>query len=240
MKSMIYALALLVLPLAACTDDQPQTPANAEVQPAQQAAVQEPPTQTAVQTSPQAGFIEGRHYERIESPQPIDADDAKVDVIEIFWYGCPHCYDFEPYISEWRQNMPESAEFTLLPATLNPSWGLHARAFFALQELGQVENLHGKIFQAIHAQGRNLGDLDSITRFVGRFGVDEQAFRDAFMSAEVDDAMMRAGELARAWRITGVPSVIVNGEYRVSAGMAGGYDRMIDVIDFLVEQESGG
>lgn len=236
MKYVIYALAFFLLILTACTDEQ-QAQSTVERQPAQAARGQQ--AQTAATGQP-VQFTEGRHYERIVPPRPIDADDAKVDVIEIFWYGCPHCYDFESYISEWRQNKPESAELVLLPATLNPSWELHARAFFALQQLDQVNNMHSKIFQAIHAQGRNLNNLDSINRFVSQFGVDEQAFQKAFVSPEVDAKMARAGQLARAWRITGVPTVVVNGKYTTSASMAGGYDKMIEVIDYLVEQESGG
>ncbi|MBA2410405.1 MAG: thiol:disulfide interchange protein DsbA/DsbL [Gammaproteobacteria bacterium] len=190
-----------------------------------------------VQAAP--SFSEGEEYDRISPPAPTSVPAGKVEVAEVFWYGCPHCYDFEPYLEKWEQSKPAVAELVLLPATLNPSWLGHARAFYALEVMGEVPRIHKAFFQAIHEQGRLLTDLGSITRFLAQQGVDEAAFRKAYNSPEVEARLQRADKLQRSYMITGVPSVIVDGQYRTSASQAGSYENMLAVIDHLVALEAG-
>ncbi len=186
-----------------------------------------------------AEYAEGVEYERISPPAPTSVDEGRVEVVEVFWYGCPHCYDFEPYVEQWLTSKPQMAEFIRLPAVLNPSWVTHARAYYALETMGEADRVHKTLFQAMHEQGRRLTDVDSIARFLAQQGVDEEAFRKAYNSLEVQTKLQRAAELQRRYAITGVPSVVVDGQYRTSASQAGSYEEMLKVIDYLVAKEAG-
>lgn len=183
-------------------------------------------------------FTEGLQYERIARPVPTHVAPGKVEVVEMFWYGCPHCYHFEPYLKKWLSEKPEAAEFRRIPAALNPGWQILAKTYYALELMGEAERLHPIIFQAIHEQGRRLRDLDSIARFVAQQGVDEQRFRQAFGSLPVQTRVQEAVYLGRDYGLNGVPTVVVNGKYRTSASLAGGYDEVLDVVNFLVDKES--
>ncbi|MDQ3732371.1 MAG: thiol:disulfide interchange protein DsbA/DsbL [Pseudomonadota bacterium] len=181
-----------------------------------------------------ADYTEGSEYDRISPPETVAAESGKVEVVEVFWYGCPHCYDFEPYVEKWLKSKPDVVEFVRMPATLNPSWVTHARAFYALQAMGEIDRAHKALFQAIHEQGRTLFDADSIARFLAQLGIDPQAFRQAYNSPEVQAKLEQVGEQQLRYAISGVPSVIIDGQYRTSASQAGSYEEMLKVIDFLI------
>jgi len=181
---------------------------------------------------------EGIDYERLRVPVPTDVEPGQVEVLEFFWYGCPHCYSFESFVNKWIEAKPESVAFVRVPATLNPNWTPHARMYYALKLMGEIDRLHPIIFQAIQIQGRRLGNLSAMTRFLSQQGVDTERFVRAYNSMEVDSLVRREADRARRYGVTGVPSVIVNGKYRTSASMAGSYANLIQVINYLVEQES--
>lgn len=183
-------------------------------------------------------YMEGAQYARIHPAVPTDVDKGKVEVVELFWYGCPHCYAFEPYLKEWLKNMPEQAQFKRVPAVLNPTWKLHAQTYYALQLMGLTDELHSKIFEAMHAQHRRLNSLDAMSRFLVQQGVDDAKFRATINSLPVQADVNMAAELGRRYQADGVPTVIVNGKYRVTASMAGGHDEMIKVINYLIAQEA--
>ena len=186
-----------------------------------------------------ADYTEGSEYDRISPPATAAADSDKVEVVEVFWYGCPHCYDFEPYVERWLKAKPKAVKFVRMPATLNPSWVTHARAFYALQAIGEIDRAHKALFQAIHEQGRTLFDAGSIARFLAQLGIDPQSFRQAYNSPEVQAKVEQAGEQQVRYAISGVPSVIVDGQYRTSASQAGSYEEMLKVIDYLVAKATG-
>jgi thiol:disulfide interchange protein DsbA len=186
-----------------------------------------------------ADYTEGSEYDRISPPATAAADSGKVEVVEVFWYGCPHCYDFEPYVERWLKSKPKPVEFVRMPATLNPSWVTHARAFYALQAIGEIDRAHKALFQAIHEQGRTLLGAGSIARFLAQLGIDPQSFRQAYNSPEVQAKVEQAGEQQVRYAISGVPSVIVDGRYRTSASQAGSYEEMLKVIDYLVAKATG-
>jgi len=181
---------------------------------------------------------EGIDYERLRVAVPTDVEPGQVEVLELFWYGCPHCHSFEPFVDKWLEGKPESAAFVRIPATTNPKWIPQARMYYALELMGEIDRLHLIIFQAVHTQGRRLGDLSAMSRFLGQQGVDVERFVDTYNSMEVDTRVRREADRTRRYGITGVPTVIVNGKYRTSATMAGSYDDVIKVINYLVEQES--
>jgi thiol:disulfide interchange protein DsbA len=182
-------------------------------------------------------FVEGVHYQPVFPEVPTDVSQGKVEVVELFWYGCSHCYDIEPYINKWLQTKPESVEFMRLPATLNPGWVNHAKTYFALELLNELERIHPLMFLAIHDQGRRLQDLNAILRFLNQQGVDQNRFLEAYQSLEVQTRLRRAGWLNQQYGATGVPAVVVNGKYLTSASMAGGPENLFKVVDLLIKKE---
>lgn len=187
----------------------------------------------------QQAFIEGVDYQPID-PIVKTSDPGKVVVTEVFWYGCPHCFRFEPVIEKWAASLPEGVVFEQLPSSLNPSWTEHARTFYALKMMGAQEQLHAKIFEAIHIKRRRLTGLDSIAKFVADQGVDEKVFRKHYASFPVDSQVRKNKKIEQRYGIQGVPAVIVNGKYLTNGTMAGNYGRMIEIINFLVAGELKG
>lgn len=183
-----------------------------------------------------AEYKEGVEYVTIKTPVAT-SDPDKVVVTEMFWYGCPHCYRFEPYIAKWQQSMPEGVIFEQAPSVLNASWMEHARTFFALEAMGATDKVHEKLFKAIHLQNKRLNSIDTIAAFVAAQGVDEKEFRNHYHSFPVDTKVRKSRQLEKKYGHGGVPAVIINGKYRTSGSMAGSNSSMIKVIDFLVEKE---
>ena len=183
-----------------------------------------------------ASFAEGIEYERLKTPVATGHPD-KVVVTEIFWYGCPHCFRFEPYINKWKSNLPQGVVFEQIASVLNPSWMEHARAFFALKVMGETDKVQQKIFNAIHLQRQALDNVDEMARFVAAAGVDEAAFRAQYHSFPVDTMIRKSRQKERKFGHRGVPAVVVNGKYRTSGSMAGSNAQMIKVIDYLVDKE---
>lgn len=183
-----------------------------------------------------AQWEEGTHYEKLGTPLPTSSPD-KIEVTEVFWYGCPHCYDFKPLIEEWEKNKADDVEFILLPAALGSSWETHARAFYTMQALGVLDKTHSPMFDALARDRKPLNTPERIADFLTEYGVDKEKFLKTFNSFGVNAKMQQAQSKVRAARITGVPTIIVDGKYKVSASMAGNHENMIKVIDYLVEKE---
>lgn len=183
-------------------------------------------------------FEEGYHYHRISPALPLQADAGHVEVLELFWYGCPHCYVFEEYLTKWKRGKADHVKFVRMPAVMNRNWVSQARAYFALQDMGEAERVHTLFFEAIHVQGRRLRDMKSISRFLGQHGIDAGAFETAYRSASVSEQIQHSRQLARDAGASSVPTIIVNGKYRATAGDAGGYDLLLQLMDHLVLQET--
>lgn len=186
-------------------------------------------------------FVEGTHYERIDVPVETGLESespSQVEVVEVFSYMCIHCYSFDPLLQGWEANMPEQAVFNRVPAVFSDDWALMARAFYTAEILGISEQMHGPLFDAIHVKPKNLRDEDEMASlFSEAGGVSEQEFTKAYDSFFVRSRVMQAQAKSRAYGITGVPTMIVNGKYRVDGRMAGSNQGMLDVVNFLVEQE---
>ncbi|MBN1240661.1 MAG: thiol:disulfide interchange protein DsbA/DsbL, partial [Gammaproteobacteria bacterium] len=182
-------------------------------------------------------FQLGTHYQRLTPTQPTSSGPERVEVAEVFWYGCPHCYTFEPYLARWQETKPDYVSFVRIPAVWNPLVELHARAFYTAAALGKGEEMHDAFFAEIHERGALLDSKDALAEFFGRFGVDREAFESAFESFDVHTQVQRAEELSRRYRIESVPSVVVNGKYTANASMAGGYEELIALIDELAASE---
>ncbi len=190
----------------------------------------------STQVMAQQVYNEGVDYKLI-SPAVKTSNPDKVVVTEIFWYGCPHCFRFEPYINRWAANLPDTVFFEQVPSVLNPRWADHARTFYSLKLMGKQQALHEKIFDAIHVKRQRIDRLDSIAEFIAEQGVDEKQFRETFASFPVDALMRKNLQKESKYGHNGVPAVIINGKYLTSATMAGSNERMIQVINFLVAEE---
>jgi thiol:disulfide interchange protein DsbA len=136
----------------------------------------------------------------------------------------------------WNEDKAADINLVRIPAIFNPRWEQHARAFYALELIGELQRGHELLFDGMHEQGRALANLDSMARFLAAYGIDEAKFREAFHSFAVETKISRAKELIRQYQIRGVPAVIVNGEYRITGNSAGGYNQMIEIIEQLTAQ----
>ena len=181
----------------------------------------------------------GQGYMSLDPVVPrLVENDARHEVVELFWYGCSHCYDFEPHIKKWKREKSEDVNFLRVPAIFNARWEQHARAYYALELMGKLEQGHELLFSGIHEQSRGLNDLDSMARFLAANNIDEAKFRESFASFAVETKINRAKQLVRQYQITGVPAMVVDGKYKTSASEAGGYEQLIEVVNELTV-ESG-
>jgi len=189
-------------------------------------------------------FKEGQHYIRMVPSQPTMGGADKIEVAEFFWYGCPHCYSFEPTINAWAADIPTGARFVRIPVVWNTVHELHARLFYTQEVLARNgaladgETFHNTVFQEIQTRGNRLTSEDSIRRLFERFGVDAETFDKTWKSFEVDQRLRVAKDLGRRYSIQGVPAVVVNGRYRTGGQEAGSYDAVPDVINELIARES--
>ena len=179
--------------------------------------------------------IEGR-YDRIKPARVLEKTD-KVEVVDVFWYGCGHCYDFMPLLQQWEARRPEFVDFKRLPAIFSDSWAVHARAYYTAEVLGLGDDLHEPLFKAIHEHGRSLNTKEEIMGFFSEHGGSNEIFSKAYDSFTVDAMARQSQNMPRRWGVRGTPSVIVNGRYIISGRGAGSHENMINVLDVLVERE---
>jgi len=181
-------------------------------------------------------FKEGDQYEVLSSAQPVSTGD-KIEVLELFWYRCPHCNSLEVPLQEWLKNgKPENAEYVAFPAVLSGRWEPEARAFYTLEALGLLDELHGKMFYAIHSEHRNLSAVDRCADWVAEQGSSAQDVLDTYETFAVNTKLNYAKTMTKKYNIQGVPAVIVDGKYRTSVSQAGDSDTLFKVINFLVEK----
>lgn len=178
----------------------------------------------------------GQGYETITPAQPTQ-NPEKVEVIEFFWYGCPHCYHFEPFLHKWEQSLPDYVNFIRQPAIFSALWAKHAKAYFTAEALGIVDKVHADFFDAIQNKKQKLETEDQLAKFFVAHGVDETKFHDAYNSFMVDTKMRQAKMMGPQYKITGVPAIIVNGKYLVTGRLAGSHEKMIETMNKLIEQE---
>ena len=188
-----------------------------------------------------AGIDEGIEYKRISPAQPTITKN-KIEVVELFWYGCPHCFALEPYLKDWLAKKPDNVVFYRVPAVFNASWELHARAFYSAKSLGLIDEgktaFHDAFFNEIHKENKRLNNKKSLQAFFAKFGISEQDFNDAFDSFAVNTKVNRAATLSKRYQADGVPTLVINGKYRTDGPMAGGRKEMLKVLDFLIKKES--
>lgn len=182
-------------------------------------------------------YLEGTHYEVIAKPVRT-ADPNKIEVTEVFWYGCPHCYAFEPLLESWVEKLPEDVAFVRMPGMWNELMQVHAQIYYVEQALGSFDKTHSVVFDAFHQKRNYLQTQDAVRELFVAQGVDAAEFDKAWTSFAVSSQVKQAAAKMREYGINGVPNLIVNGKYRVSAGDAvTSQAEMLKIADFLVAKE---
>lgn len=181
-------------------------------------------------------YEEGTHYDVIKPAVRVGASDEVV-VTEFFWYGCGHCYTFEPLLEVWQKTLPEGVTLQGSPAMWNGAMQLHAKAYYVAEALGVMDTLHPAIFNAMHVQRLRLGTPGSVRELFVANGVSGEDFDKAFDSFGINSQVRQADARARSAKITGTPSLMVNGKYLISASKAGSQANMLKVADFLIQKE---
>jgi len=185
----------------------------------------------------------GKQYVELSSAVPV-AVPGKIEVVELFWYGCPHCYAFEPTINPWAEKLPADVNFVRIPAMFGGIWNVHGQLFITLEVMGVEQEVHKAVFEAIHG-GKKLADPEEMADFLAGLDIVKDKFQDKFkekflstynsfaVKGKVEDAKKKA----QAYQISGVPTMVVNGKYRFDLGTAGGPEGALNVADQLIAKE---
>ena len=182
----------------------------------------------------------GDHYSVLSPAQPTGADPGKVEISEFFMYSCPHCYNFEAFIEKWSQQKAPYIQFVRIPALFNSPARTHARAFYTAETLGILDEAHMAFFRELHVNRKAMTDENELAAFFANYGVDREAFRQAFNSFAVDTQMRKAEALGRRYRISSTPTVVVNGKYIVNGDKITSYEQILQIADYLAQKEASG
>jgi protein dithiol oxidoreductase (disulfide-forming) len=183
---------------------------------------------------------EGRDYQRLARPVPVDAPAGKIEVIEFFWYSCPHCNSFEPKLVSWIQRQPGDVVVRRVPVAFRDDFVPQQRLFYALEAMGKLDELHGKVFEAIHVQRVPTNREDSILAFAEKNGLDRAKFQEVYNSFAVSAKARRAVQLQDAYGVAGVPALGIAGRFYTDGQLAGNMDRALQVADQLIAEARKG
>ncbi|MFP5419708.1 MAG: thiol:disulfide interchange protein DsbA/DsbL [Gammaproteobacteria bacterium] len=179
--------------------------------------------------------FEGHDYTRLKNAQPV-ATGKKIEVLEFFWYRCPHCFQLEPGLSAWLKKLPKDAQIRRVPAVFREDWVPGAKIYYTLEQMGQLERLHNKVFDAYHVDSINLNDPAVLGGWIARQGVDRKKFESIYNSFSTQSKVTKGARLSAIYGITGVPAFIIDGKYSTSVSMARSEPRLFDVLDQLIDK----
>jgi thiol:disulfide interchange protein DsbA len=186
----------------------------------------------------QRRFQEGTHYSRLTPTQPtVETEGDMIEVVEVFQYSCPACFNFEPYLSAWEEGKAEYVNVVRVPAPWNPLSELHARAYYAAQALGIEEESHEAFFNEFHRNRNYLQSEEELAEFYSQFGIDEETFLSTLNSFAVHTKIQRASDLIQRYRVNGTPGIVVHGTYSVTGSQAQSYENWFEIIDELAAVE---
>jgi len=185
---------------------------------------------------PGLALAQGKYaYTELKPQQPTEAAAGKIEVLEFFWYGCPHCYSLEPAIEVWTKKLPADVQFRRVPAVFNERWGHDAAIFYTFEALGVLNKLHRPFFDAIHRDRLRTDNQQALSEWLQKNGVDSNRFFDTMKSFGVQTKLRRAAQLSVAYRIDGTPAMAVQGRYTVSAEQGRSHQGMLDTVDYLLD-----
>ncbi len=182
-----------------------------------------------------AELTEGRDYAVLLSPQPTKSG-KNIEVLEFFWYGCPHCYSLHPHIKAWLKRMPKDVSFRYVPAIFHKSWVPGAKTFYTLEILDEGDKFHDKIYDAIHIKKINLTKEELLFDWITRQGIDRKKFVNIYNSFTVANQSSQSSQMSRKYGLKGVPSLVVDGKYLVSGRMDGTPQETISTLDELIKK----
>jgi thiol:disulfide interchange protein DsbA len=185
-----------------------------------------------------ANYVEGQHFQVLDKPvKTVNAE--KIEVAEVFWYGCPHCFHFEPELIPWIKSLPDDVVFVHVPAIWREPMDLHAKMYYTALQLNLAGQIHPAIFKAMNIDKKLFSSEEEIARFFGGFGIDREKFRSVFNSFTTDSLIRQAGQKVRDYQIEGTPEIIVNGKYRISVRFDGvaNQKHMLRIASYLIDKE---
>jgi thiol:disulfide interchange protein DsbA len=186
---------------------------------------------SALAAGPEA--FEGHDYTNVKNPQPV-ATGNKVEVLEFFWYRCPHCFQLEPGLNKWLKTLPKDAQVRRMPAVFRDDWMPGAKLYYTLEQMDLLGKLHHKVFDAYHLENINLNDPAVLGGWIAKQGVDRKKFEGIYNSFSTQSKVTQGGRLATTYAITGVPAFIIDGKYTTSVGTTGSEARLFEVLDQLI------
>ena len=182
-----------------------------------------------------ATFKEGKDYVKLAKPVASGAPAGKVDVIEFFWYNCSHCNEFEPNFANWVKTAPKNVNVQRVPVAFNATFAPQQKLYYALEGMGKVDELHARIFRAVHVEGQKLSKEDAILAWMAKQpGVDMAKFKEIYNSFSVSNQVRRATQLQEAYGVEGVPSMGVAGRYYTDGTMAGSMPAVLAAVNHLI------
>ena len=164
-------------------------------------------------------------------------ESKSIIVYEFFWYGCPHCYNLEPTMERIEADLDKDTKIVKLPVALRDSWIPHAKLYYALQQMGKIDEVHNLIFEEIHLEDNRLNTEQQMVDFLGKHGIDTNKFMEKYNSFGTEARIKKASNLAKKYQIDSVPTIIVNGKYLTSGSYVSSYDELYSVINLLIERE---
>jgi thiol:disulfide interchange protein DsbA len=185
-------------------------------------------------------YKEGDHYRRLTASQGTSSSPDKIEVAEVFWYGCPHCFNFDPLLESWEKDLPADVAFVRIPVIWNPTNQVHARIMYTADALGKLDEMHIAIFEGMHQKNESYTSDESIVELFEEYGVDEVEFREVYSSFGVTSAVKRAENLTRRYGVRSVPVLVINGKYVTDAPDVKSFGDMLNVANELVERERSG
>ena len=187
--------------------------------------------------APLIAFAQGApKFTELKPAQPVSAEGNKIEVIEFFWYGCPHCYNLEPVLQTWLKKLPPDVQFRRVPAVFNPRWEHDAEIFYTFDALGVLDRVHNAFFDAIHKDGLRTDNPEAMAQWLQRNGIDPKKFNETMKSFTVKSRTGRAKQMSIGYNIDGTPAFAVQGKYTVSAEQGGSREGMLQTVSYIVDQ----
>lgn len=177
---------------------------------------------------------DGKDYRTLDKKAPVEAPAGKIEVVEFFWYSCPHCNAFEPMLSAWVKKLPADVSFRRVPVAFRDDFVPQQRLYYTLEAMGKVDELHAKVFHAIHVERQATNREDTILAFAQKNGLDRARFQELYNSFSVSTKARRAKQLQDQYEVDGVPAMGVAGRFYTDGTLTGNMDRVLQVVDYLV------
>jgi len=247
-------VAFLLVTLAAC-GGQPEPSAAPAPTDAAEAAVAAAATATETVSEPTAEssgkpvatsaqdwqFVEGKHFQRFTNAKGTSSSPDKIEVAEVFWYGCGHCFSFEPTIQKWTAGLGSDVSFVKIPVMWNPTTEVHGRLYYTIEALNLPKEAHGAVFSSIHVQRKMLASEGAQKAFLtSKYDISEDDFEKAFRSFSVNGKIQQAKTLTQRYQVKSVPLLIINGKYAVTGDEVRSFEDMIAIAEELIARERAG